>query len=381
MAKRFAYFKHKEDYDVEIEKRNAIDKDSIVFLEDTNSIANDSEIYEGVVWSKIIDDDMPHVTCRIPQGGAKLINNDDDSFLITQGESQIKIVNGKGPFDTSKPINFYFLDGKIPDYCFRNLSSITDVTLHSIKYIGQEVFLKNNLRVLPDLNGVIEIGASAFANIPEGVIFSLHIPESVDSISKNPWANTNISTITVSEKNSKFNVSGNCLCGSNKNIIVVGNNPTLPDDVRRLEYHSFYNKKLDTLVIPNTTYELAEPFCKCRITNLVIDRTSPPYNYIPYQTFTQCTIENLIITNCSALMGYAFHTCMIKKIEFPENLSVIHEFCFTGSSTEEIICHAKKAPTLYRNNFGNTGVLKVPTGSDYSSWLEQLGSGWTIEYI
>jgi hypothetical protein len=28
-----------------------------------------------------------------------------------------------------------------------------------------------------------------------------------------------------------------------------------------------------------------------------------------------------------------------------------------------------------------TGTLKIPKGSDYSSWLTALGSGWTTEEI
>jgi hypothetical protein len=33
------------------------------------------------------------------------------------------------------------------------------------------------------------------------------------------------------------------------------------------------------------------------------------------------------------------------------------------------------------NNLPSNGVLKVPNGSNYSTWLSNLPSGWTIQYI
>lgn len=49
-----------------------------------------------------------------------------------------------------------------------------------------------------------------------------------------------------------------------------------------------------------------------------------------------------------------------------------------------ITCYATTAPTIggssltYLNE--NNGVLNVPTGSDYSTWMAHLPN-WTINYI
>ena len=64
---------------------------------------------------------------------------------------------------------------------------------------------------------------------------------------------------------------------------------------------------------------------------------------------------------------------------------------FYCESLCDITCLATTAPTLRTEgssptyypftNVSSTGVLRVPTGSDYSSWLSILGTGWTISYI
>lgn len=49
------------------------------------------------------------------------------------------------------------------------------------------------------------------------------------------------------------------------------------------------------------------------------------------------------------------------------------------NSLSNIICMATNAPTLNYNVFKDicsTGTLHYPNGSDYSTWVAQLPSGW-----
>ena len=54
-------------------------------------------------------------------------------------------------------------------------------------------------------------------------------------------------------------------------------------------------------------------------------------------------------------------------------------------SLNKITCLATTAPILggsaCLSGVATNGVLKVPTGSNYSKWLSKLGAGWTVEYI
>ena len=58
------------------------------------------------------------------------------------------------------------------------------------------------------------------------------------------------------------------------------------------------------------------------------------------------------------------------------------EYC---RSLTSITCYATKSPTLggtyVFNDLPTNGTLHIPQGSDYSTWLSQLPSGWTIQYL
>lgn len=71
----------------------------------------------------------------------------------------------------------------------------------------------------------------------------------------------------------------------------------------------------------------------------------------------------------------------LKSIELPANLVRIGEECFRDSELlSSITCHATTAPSFGQwafLNISETGTLYYPAGSDYSSWLSELGNGWT----
>ena len=54
-------------------------------------------------------------------------------------------------------------------------------------------------------------------------------------------------------------------------------------------------------------------------------------------------------------------------------------------SLKEVTCLATIAPELgnlvFTKSYVWGGVIRVPIGSDYSSWTSKLRSNWTIEYI
>lgn len=73
-------------------------------------------------------------------------------------------------------------------------------------------------------------------------------------------------------------------------------------------------------------------------------------------------------------------TCLTSII-IPDSVKNIGNRAFANTTNlTEITCEAIIAPTIWMSTFdriSKTGVLKYPAGSDYSSWLNALGSGWT----
>lgn len=105
--------------------------------------------------------------------------------------------------------------------------------------------------------------------------------------------------------------------------------------------------------------------------------------------FYACTsLISVKLGNCVISIGnYAFSKCYpLKSIIIPSSVTSIGDDAFRYcDSLKSITCYATTAPTLSGNVvFGGipkNGTLHVPQGSDYSTWLSQLPSGWTIEYI
>lgn len=108
-------------------------------------------------------------------------------------------------------------------------------------------------------------------------------------------------------------------------------------DVKSFPYNAYSNKKeLQTIEIPNTV------------------------TVISGQSFIYCSKlqEVTIGSGVTSILNYAFYSC---------------------SSLATIYAHPTTAPTLGTGVFGvaSSGTLHYPSGSDYSTWISALPSGWT----
>jgi len=107
---------------------------------------------------------------------------------------------------------------------------------------------------------------------------------------------------------------------------------------------------------------------------------------IPLETIT---FPDCIQTYCQASMQYGLfkNSSALSAVTFGSGATTFQGLVFGGSmpALTSITCKATTAPSILSGAFagvtGNTGTLYVPTGSDYSTWLTELGSNWTVSYI
>ena len=98
--------------------------------------------------------------------------------------------------------------------------------------------------------------------------------------------------------------------------------------------------------------------------------------------FPDCVVEYGQSGNYGLFNG----SSALTSVTFGANSTIMHNL-FLGNmpSLTSITCKATIAPTFDSGAFaavtGNTGTLYVPTGSDYSTWLAELGSNWTVSYM
>ena len=103
--------------------------------------------------------------------------------------------------------------------------------------------------------------------------------------------------------------------------------------------------------------------------------------------FGFCGLKSITIPNSVTSIGtYAFRDCKrLTSVEIGSGVTSIGDYAFQNcTSLNSITCYTTTAPSLGSSTFSGlptNGTLHVPNGSDYSSWLTKLPSGWTIEYI
>ena len=293
----------------------------------------------------------------------------------------------------------------IGEWAFYGCNSLTNVTIgDGVTTIGERAF--SSCTSLTDVtigNNVTTIGTYAFYYCTK--LTSVDIPDSVTSIGDDAFAACNsLSSVTIGDGVTTIgdSVFYNCV---NLTSVTMGNSVTsigdsafekcsgltsvtIPDGVTTIGKEAFYGcTKLTSVNIPDGVTTIGDyAFYGCTVlANITIPDSMTT---IGKSVFYNCKgIKSITIPNSITTIGeQAFYSGGLTSVTIGNGVTSVGSKAFANcSSLKTITCLATTAPSLVGDTFSNVarrnGVLKVPTGSDYSTWKSVLPSIWTLEYI
>ena len=251
---------------------------------------------------------------------------------LGNGKNSVKLCTSSS-FYEKIAINNNELEKKYTEYTFNN-TDINEVEYSNVTSIG--------------------ISAFTYCNRLESII----IPNTVKSIGSNAFSGcTSLTSVTIPDSVKIIGFSAFTNCTSLTSV-------TIPNSVTSIGNYAFSNCGLKSVTIPNSvTYMAIYAFAGCT-------------------SLTSVDIGNSV----TSIREASFASCTsLTSVTIPNSVTSIGRYAFTYcSSLSSITCYATTSPSLGSkvfNNLPTNGTLYVPNGSDYSSWLSNLPSGWTIEYI
>ena len=209
------------------------------------------------------------------------------------------------------------------------------------------------------------------------------LPEKLTTIGDSAFYDCySLTSITI--PNSVTTIGGSAFYGCTSLTEIV-----IPDSVTSIGNETFYEcMGLTSVTIGSGVTTISgEAFGDCdSLTSITIGNNVTTIGGSAFYGCTSLT-EIVIPDSVTSIGGYAFGYCRsLTSVTIGNNVTTIGGGTFRScSSLTTITCYATTAPILDNSyvfyEMSTNGVLRVPSGSDYSSWLSALPSGWVIEYM
>ena len=260
-----------------------------------------------------------------------------------------------------------------------------EIELIDTTLIASETFAITCLTLINIPNSVTEIGNNAFVQCTS--LTAINIPDSVTSIGEGAFANcTSLTSIVIPDSVTSIRIATFLTCSSLTSVH-IGSGVTSIGEIAFVECTS-----LTSINIPDSVTTIgSNAFSSCTsLTSIVIPDSVIT---IGLGAFGECSgLTSIVIPDSvTEIGGGAFANCSgLTNVHIGSGVITIGKQAFTQcSGLSEITCNAITAPTIDSTTFQYIkygGVLNVPEGSDYSSWMSTsnyyLGYyNWNMEYM
>lgn len=255
---------------------------------------------------------------------------------------------------------------KLGIFTFTSCTDMTTINIpNSVKTIPMLAFLNCGIKEVIFNEGLEQIMPFAFYMCY--YIEHIHIPSTVFYIGEGAFDTTDTEQITVDENNEWYNSSNNCNCiieTKTKKLIRACDNSIIPNDIEHIASNGFANcRTIKSIILPETVKTIGDFAFYCCMDATTIE-LSQQITEIKDNTFDRCYD--------------------LTSVTIPSNVTSLGSKVFYMSGVKSITCQPLIAPTIFDDTFTemkSNGILYYPSGSDYSSWITKLPSGWTSQEI
>ena len=306
-------------------------------------------------------------------GNQAFYNSDLTSIIVPNSVTSI----GSRAFEYTPLTSAVINNGTIGDYAFRNITTLTSLTLNSgVTSIGDQSFFNlgvttvtipstvtsmgtaafnGNLSLTSAIINSTVIGITAFANSPllstvtlsnnllsignsafgGTALTSVVIPNTVTSLGTSSFKDTSLSSIVFNGVSQVTDIPQECFALSWENDRTV-TALTLPGAVQTIGQSSFYSAGIQTLAIPNTTTTIGDSafygqrFTTFAGTDPALDWTDAIRRGLDTLTFDATSVVTTI-------GSYAFEYNNISSLAIPASVTSIGQDAFRYNNLTSII--------------------------------------------
>ncbi len=319
-----------------------------------------------------------HAFVRCSKLTAITVNTDNPNFLAVDGVLFDKNITKLISYPNSKGSSYIVPSTvkTIGSYSFYYCQNLTSITLSDAVTTIEKFAFDGSALASIDLKNVETIGDEAFEGTP---LSSITLPSSLNSIGKNVFRNTNLTSLTVDAGNTNFSAVDNVLFDeTNKTLIYYPkSNPAtyiVPDRITSIGSSAFYNNTTLSSIDLNNVTDIGDYafYGNSALTTIDLQNVTNSIGAFAFRGAGLTEVE--IAEGIKTIATSTFYSCSnLAKVTLPNSVTTIDLYAFFNNSSLTTI-DLKNVTTIGREAFGRTALtaidLKNVTTVGISAFIE-----------